>query len=108
LYDLEGWVLLVGVDYLNATSLHLAEFRAAYPSKKEVMCGGPMVVDGQRTWVRYKDYYTDDSDFNRVGAAFSEETGLVRSGRLGYGSALLMPQRQLVDFAVDWFEKNRR
>ncbi len=108
LYDLEGQILLAGVDYMNATSLHLAEFRAAYPSKKETMCGGPMMVDGRRKWVRYKDYSTDDSDFNKIGAAFSEETGLVRPGRLGYGSAMLLPQRQLVDFAVDWIEKNRK
>jgi aminoglycoside 3-N-acetyltransferase len=108
LYDLNGWVLLVGVDYLNATSLHLAEFRADYPSKKTVMRGGPMMVDGKRTWVRFMDYDCDDSDFNKVGAAFSEETGLVRSGRLGYGRASLMPQRPLADFATKWMSESRR
>jgi len=107
LYDLNGWVLLIGVDYLNATSLHLAESRADYPRKKEVMRGGPMTVDGRKTWVRFRDFDCDDSDFNKIGAAFSEETGLVRSGRLAYGNALLMPQRSLVDFAVGWIEENR-
>jgi aminoglycoside 3-N-acetyltransferase len=108
LYDLNGWVLLMGVDYMNATSLHLAEFRADYPSKREVTRGSPMTIDGRRTWVRFRDFDCDDSDFNRIGAAFSEQTGLARSGRLAYGHAILLPQRPFVDFAVGWMEENRK
>jgi len=32
LYDLDGWVLLLGVGHDNNTSLHLAEYRATYPA----------------------------------------------------------------------------
>ena len=34
IYELNGYVLLLGVGYRNNTSFHLAEFRANYPSKK--------------------------------------------------------------------------
>ncbi|MDH3365865.1 MAG: AAC(3) family N-acetyltransferase [Thermoplasmata archaeon] len=108
MYDQDGWVLLIGVDYQSATSLHLAESRAKYPRKKVVERGGPLTVDGQRAWIKFRDFDWDDSDFSKIGAAFSEETGLVRSGRLGNGGGLLVPQRQLIDFAVSWMEENRK
>ena len=35
LYDLDGYILLIGVDHSANTSLHLAEYRADYPGKHE-------------------------------------------------------------------------
>ena len=34
LYEIDGHILLLGVDHWNNTSLHLAEFRANYPGKR--------------------------------------------------------------------------
>ncbi len=34
IYDLDGRVLMLGVDYENCTSLHLAENRALFPGKR--------------------------------------------------------------------------
>ena len=36
LYELDGHVLLLGVDHWSNTSLHLAEFRADYPGKRNL------------------------------------------------------------------------
>ena len=33
IYELQGWVLLLGVGFANNTSIHLAEYRASYPGK---------------------------------------------------------------------------
>lgn len=107
MYDLDGSLLLLGVGFLNATSLHLAENRAEYPSKKAKDRGAPILVDGVRRWVRFQDFESDDSDFDRIGRDFADSTGLVRSGPVGSGRGLLMPQRQLLDHARDWIEKNR-
>ncbi|MBU1914524.1 MAG: AAC(3) family N-acetyltransferase, partial [Candidatus Thermoplasmatota archaeon] len=49
-----------------------------------------------------------DSDFTAIGTSFVEKTGLVRSGRVANGKALLIPQRPFIDYAVEWMEKNRR
>jgi len=107
IYDLEGWVLLLGVGHENNTSLHLAEYRADYPGKRERPNGAPLRFDGVRRWVDVLDLDVDASDFLRIGEAFAQESGAVRSGRVANAPALLMPQRPLVDFAVRWMEEHR-
>jgi len=49
----------------------------------------------------------DDSDLERIGEDFACEAGLVHAGRVGCATALLMPQRQLIDYAARWMERNR-
>lgn len=106
IYDLDGWVLLLGVGHGNNTSLHLAEYRANFPGKKTRMQGAPMIVNGARQWVTFDDIDIDEDDFPTLGSAF-DERGKTLKGRVGYGEALLMHQRPLVDFAVQWMEENR-
>ena len=107
-YERAGFVLLLGVGHGNNTSLHLAEYRAQWPGKREVTQGAPVLRDGQRAWAWFKDINITDEDFPAIGAAFERETGLARVGRVGAAEARLMPQRALVDFAVAWMEGNRR
>jgi len=106
-YDLQGWVLLLGVGYENNTSLHLAEYRASYPGRRAIEDGAPMLVDGQREWVKLQDIQVDDSDFKAIGSSFEQATGRVRHGHVAAAEAMLMPQRALVDYAVGWMERNR-
>jgi aminoglycoside 3-N-acetyltransferase len=108
IYDLDGWILLLGANFQCATSLHLAEYRARYPKKRQIERGAPVMLDGRRAWVEYQDFDWDDSDFSAIGASFVEKTGLVRSGHVAKGTAQLMPQRPFVDYAVKWMEENRR
>jgi aminoglycoside 3-N-acetyltransferase len=108
LYELEGWVLLLGVGHENNTSLHLAEYRADYPGKRLKKCGAPVLVDGRREWVEFQDIDLDTTEFEEIGENFARETGLVRQERVACTTALLMPQRPLIDYAVQWMERNRR
>lgn len=107
IYDLEGWVLLLGVVYSNNTSLHLAETRASYPGKKVITSGAPILKDGKRVWVEIKDIELDASDFRELGEGFEREKGCVRLGEVAQAQCRLMPQRALVDYAVQWMENNR-
>ena len=107
IYDLDGWVLLLGVGHANSTSLHLAEYRANYLGKHEVINGAPVLVDDQRVWFELRDINVDSYDFEAIGADFARSTGLVRQGRVGYAEVQLMPQRALVDYAVRWMEEYR-
>lgn len=107
LYDLEGWVLLLGVGHGNNTSLHLAEARATLANRRSRLEGSPLLVDGVRQWVTYADWDWDESDFEALGAAFARETGAEHRGPVGVGLARLMPQRRLVDFGRGWLERNR-
>lgn len=106
-YDLEGWVLLLGAGHGSNTSLHLAEYRASYPGRRVVENGAPMLIDGQREWVTLQDVDVNASDFEAIGECFERATGYVRRGRVADARALLMPQRALVDYAVHWMEENR-
>ena len=107
-YDLAGWVLLLGVDHSNNTSLHLAEHRAALPGNRMVENGAPVLLEGKRVWTAIRDLDLDDSDFDALGESFVQHSKTVRQGRVADAAAILMPQRDLVDFAVDWMELNRR
>ncbi len=106
LYALDAKVLLLGVSHANDTSLHLAEYRASQISKPMRREGGPMLIEGRRTWVSYEDLELDDSDFPAVGEAFAA-TGAESVGSVGVGTARLFRQKVLVDFAAQWMEENR-
>lgn len=107
IYDLDGWVLLLGVGHGSNTSLHLAEYRAEWPGKTVVTLGAPVLVEGEQQWVSFEDINISTDDFPLLGDAF-HATGAVRIGSVGRAEALLMRQRALVDFAMEWLAAHRR
>lgn len=107
LYDLNGYVLLLGVDYDKNTSIHLADVRANYNSKHNELNSCSMMVEGKRQWVTYETLYVDGEDFNSIGEEFIK-TGKVKAKELGNGKIQFMKQRDIVDFAVQWIERNRK
>lgn len=106
LYELDGSVLLIGVDYDKNTSIHLADARAEYSSKHNCVEHSAVMEDGKRVWKAYETLFVDGEDFVEIGKAF-EEACSVRKATLGNATIRLMKQRELVDFAVEWIEKNR-
>lgn len=106
IYDLDGWVLLLGAGYDSNTSLHLAEYRAEYAAKRLVTQWAPVLKDGERTWISFDELNCDSSDFNALGQEFNK-TGHAKLGRVGAAAVTLMRQRAVVDFGVRWFETNR-
>jgi aminoglycoside 3-N-acetyltransferase len=107
LYDLDARILLVGVKHDNNTSLHLAENRADYPGKKNIKQGAPLMIDGERKWVVLDDLEEHSEEFNKIGKAYKKTGGKYIHGRIGNAKSRLIPQRALVDFAVEWLKKNR-
>ena len=107
LYDLDAEVLLAGVGHANNTALHLGEYRADFPGKRMGEEGAPMLVDGRRRWVRFRDTLPNDEDFADLGKDFARETGRERRGPLGWGEARLMHVRAVVDYAERWIATHR-
>ena len=109
IYDLGGYVLLLGVGYDRNSSLHLAEYRATYPTKRIVQEGAPICTSGVRTWTTFENVDLDASDFEHIGDDFmnSDAGNVIHHGRVGLADCQLMPQREIVDFAVDWIEVYR-
>lgn len=107
LYELNGYVLLIGVGYDKNTSLHLADARAEYPSKHNCTEHSAIMENGKRVWKAYDTLFVDGEDFVQIGEAFEKECNVYKAP-LGNGTITLMRQRELVDFAVKWIEKYRK
>jgi aminoglycoside 3-N-acetyltransferase len=109
IYDLGGFVLLLGVGHNSNTSMHLAEYRATFPTKRIVQEGAPISAAGSRRWTTFENIDLDSSDFEQIGEDFlrSDVEREVHRGKVGLAKCQLMPQRAVVDFAVDWLEENR-
>lgn len=110
IFDLCGFVLLLGAGHGSNTSLHLAEYRASYPTRKLVREGAPINASGSRQWVTFEEVEPDTSDFDRIGEEFlkSDAGKVVRRGKVGLADCQLMSQRDVVDFTVRWMEENRK
>ncbi len=107
LYELDGYIMLLGVGHGNDSSLHMAEHRANWPSKHTVVEGSAVLVNGVREWVKFDMLDLDDSDFSMIGDAYETHAGIVQ-GRVGQATVRFMKQRPLIDFAVEWMEVNRK
>ncbi len=109
IYDLDSFVLLLGVGHARNTSLHLAEYRATIPTKHIVHESAPISSSGSRRWTTFENIELDSSDFERTGEDFlrSDAGNGVRRGTVGLVACQLMPQRAVVDFTVEWLEEHR-
>jgi aminoglycoside 3-N-acetyltransferase len=105
IYDLDGWVLLLGVGHESNTSLHLAEYRSGVA--RRVTSGAPVLVDGERAWREFEEVSHDSSDFGSIGASFTGDARSERRGKVAAADALLLRQRPLVDHAVEWMRRHR-
>lgn len=106
LYDLDGYVLLLGVGHSNNTSLHLAEYRAHFVSRTLVKEGTAMFVKGKRQWVVFDVLDLNSDDFDQIGAAYETEAGY-QPALVGKATMRLLRQKPMVDYAVKWMERNR-
>ena len=103
LYDLDAEVLLAGVGHANNTALHLGEYRADFPGKRMGEEGAPMLVDGRRRWVRFRDTLPNDEGFRRSRQGFcpGDRSGAARTPRMGRGAADARSGRRRLCRALD-------
>jgi aminoglycoside 3-N-acetyltransferase len=107
LYALDGMILLIGVDHASNTSLHLAEHRANYPTKRTVQESSAVLVDGVRRWITYSSPdFNAAHDFAALGAQY-EAAHRIAPARIGRARVRLLRQRPLIDWAVPWIEQHR-
>jgi aminoglycoside 3-N-acetyltransferase len=65
-----------------------------------------MLVEGQRRWVEYETLDTCGDDFGEIGRAF-DATHNITVRRIKEAEVRFFKQRAVVDFAIQWIEKNR-
>ena len=106
LHDRDAQVLLLGVGYEACTALHLAEYlRDEPPPRRPYRC---FVRDGDRR--RQLDFLApdlDDRDFGRLGEALHRQS-FVASATVGHATAIAVPLRSAVSFAIGWMDEHRR
>jgi len=102
LYELDGHILLLGVDFDRNTSLHLSEFRCKkMPNIKQ---GAPIKENGERIWKTFDNIDYSPCDFNEIGRDFVSQRPC-KSGKVGEARVYLMKIRDLVDFGTEWMKK---
>ena len=70
LYDLGGYVLLIGVGHDRNTSLHLSENRSGLMTIEKQ--GAPVLENGTRVWREFDDIDGDSDDFPPIGEAYEQ------------------------------------
>ena len=107
IYELDGKILLLGVNHSNNTSLHLAEYRCDFPGKRYILNGCAMMVNNRRQWVEWEELDHNSDDFEQLGKDYETEINYM-PGKVGLAEARLISQRDIVNFAQGWFKKNRK
>jgi aminoglycoside 3-N-acetyltransferase len=106
IYERDGHVLLLGVPFAVCTSCHLAEYRA--PGGRRQRSAVPVQDGAQRRWVPYDDIVFD-VPLGPVGEAYLPQAGdAARRGNVGSAEALLLRQRDVVDFTARWMAEHAR
>lgn len=105
LVGLNGKVVFLGSWWSTPTIFHYAEHEAGVLTHAEQ--GSPMMVDGRRKWVIWREPAYSADDFPQCGEAF-EATGAVRAITLGAGKVRCFSARQAVAFAAGWLRQNRK
>jgi aminoglycoside N3'-acetyltransferase len=97
-HDLDGWVLLAGVDHDANTTIHLAEILggAPYRAPKHIT----VAENGKPKRVDYGENDSCCRGFNMVGG-WLRERGLLREGPLGSGRAMLARSHDIVATVVE-------
>jgi aminoglycoside 3-N-acetyltransferase len=102
IYELNGFILLLGVTHDSNTSLHYAEH--AIPNREIVKKSAAITVNGKRVWKEYEEILYNSDPFDELGVDF-EKIYPVKYQTIGKATCRLMSQRAIVDFACSWLQK---
>lgn len=96
-------VLLLGVEYGNNTSFHLAEYRQ--PDVKSIKYGAPILVNGKTIWTEFNDVSSLTEHFLAIGKDFEVENKCI-NGTVGNSKVKLFNQKKAIDFAESWLKNH--
>ena len=102
LYDLESWVLLIGVGFNRCTALHFAE--SLVEKRRVTKVRFPVLDGGHRVCLEVPNVADDnDTHFPIIGQKYLASGG-AQQGLVGAAESILFPMRDLVELAVGYFE----
>ena len=102
LYELKGFVLLLGADFDSVTCMHLAEYRT---DSRPIKINGACVDEGRGpVWKKYLDLDIDSSVFPKVRAVMIRKN-MIREIMLGGCHIQFFSATAAIDEATSYFEK---
>ena len=103
LYDLDSWVLLLGVGFNRCTALHFAE--SLVEKRRIKIVRFPVLENGHRKWIEVPNV-SDDNDtlFPLIGSTFITQN-MTRQGLVGNADSRLFSMRFLIDYAINRFKE---
>jgi aminoglycoside 3-N-acetyltransferase len=107
IYELNGFILMLGAPADSNTSLHLAEYRQENTFCKEKIWDVKVEINNEERWTTYQDINNDSDDFDKIFADFQKETNYIAGGKVGDARSYLIPMMQMVEYAVKWMNANR-
>lgn len=103
IYEMKGYALLMGCDFNELTSLHLAEYRT--DDRPIRIAGACVATAGGPQWKNYLDLRTESRDFLRVKAIMLKKN-LIRQGQIGGCRVMFFPIAAAIDEATRFIESN--
>ncbi|MCR8844328.1 AAC(3) family N-acetyltransferase [Paenibacillus sp. SC116] len=107
IYELDGYILLLGAPTDSNSSLHLAEYKQQNTFRKEIIWDVKVAIDGEEKWTTYQDINNDSDDFSNLFDSFKKDTNYIVEGKVGAATSYLIPMRAMVDYALNWMNTNR-
>lgn len=97
-YELDGKVLLLGVDHTSNTTIHLAESLAG--ARYRCQAGVTILKDGQPEWFKYEEINHCCQKFGLMDE-WLDARSLQLRGQIGHAGARLIRSKNIVDIAVE-------
>ena len=110
-----GKSLLLGAPHSTVTVIHYAEYLCAVPDKLYVNYEVPLLRNGKKEWRRVAQMNRDgfvravqgaEEDYIETVVRAYLATGRLHKSRVGEASTYLFDAKDLVDFAVSFFDRN--
>lgn len=103
LYELKGYVLLLGTDFDTATCLHLAEYRC--DCRTIQINGAAVETENGREWKKYLDLDINSDDFLKIRPIMARKN-MIRETTVGNCRIQFFSAAAAIDEATKYFEQN--
>src|SRR5690625_5154908 len=98
IYDLNGYVLLLGTEYDSNTSMHLIEHRVGvFPRTTEK---SPVIYKNKKSWETYNEREYEETNTIQIRSTF-EKKQKVNTDMIRKAPSKLMNQKKLIDFTTE-------
>jgi len=102
LYELKGYVLLLGTDFDSVTCMHLAEYRNDCRPIK--ISGASVATDSGTEWKKYLDLQLDSEVFKKIRPIMARKN-MIRETELGGCKIQFFSAADAIEEAMHYFEK---